>query len=137
MKTVQITKNLSLLLLFAFLIGSAQAQYSRRAQLRWADDSHYYETQKDKNDKDVLMLVDVVTGKAKKVKGEQPSARAAAEFVRVKSGEIFLSSPDLDEDRQLSANPGLERNPRFSNDKKRIAFTRDHDLYVIDLETGL
>lgn len=137
MKTVHLTKNLSLFLLFAFMVGSAQAQFSRRAQLRWADDSHYYETQKDKNDKDVRMVVDVVTGKAKKVKGEPPSAITSTQRVRVKNGEIFLSTPGVDKDRQLTANPGLERNPRFSSDKKRIAFTRDHDLFVIDMETGL
>ncbi len=137
MKSLLSIKSLSLFLLFAILAGSAQGQFRRPAGIKWADDSHYYETQKDKKGQDVLMLVDVVTGNAKKAKAEPTASRTANPRVVVKDGNIFLSSSDSDESRQLTANPGLERNPRFSNDQKRIAFTRDHDLFVIDLETGL
>ncbi|MFK7775543.1 MAG: DPP IV N-terminal domain-containing protein [Saprospiraceae bacterium] len=39
--------------------------------------------------------------------------------------------------RQLTANLSKENNPRFSPDGKRVAFTRNHNLFVIELETGL
>lgn len=39
--------------------------------------------------------------------------------------------------KQLTANPSEEITPEFSPDEKRIAFTRDHDLYFIDIESGL
>ena len=129
-------KIFSLFLLFAIFAGSLQAQFRRQAALRWADDTHYIETQKDKKGNDVMMLVDVVTGKAKKAK-TTPPARTITPSVRVQNGNIFLSQPGSDEKRQLTANLGLERNPRFSPDQDRVAFTRNHDLYVIDVKTGL
>ena len=39
--------------------------------------------------------------------------------------------------RQLTANRSKENNPRFSPDGKKVAFTRNHNLFVVELETGL
>ena len=38
--------------------------------------------------------------------------------------------------RRLTATPAVERNPVLSPDRKKVAFTRDHDLYIIDLRSG-
>lgn len=135
MKNLFSIKNLGLIVLFAMIAGSANGQFGRRSSFKWADDTHYYETQKDKNGEDVRMLVDVVTGKAKKAKTQKTAETKPMQSVRVENGNIYLSSSE--DKRQLTANPGLERNPRFSNNRERIAFTRDHDLYVIDVESGL
>ena len=39
--------------------------------------------------------------------------------------------------RQLTATPAPEKTPVFSPDGKKVAYTRDYNLFVIDLETGL
>lgn len=133
-------KNLSLALiavmLFTLTVGSAEAQFRRRMGIEWANDTQYFETQKDKNGQDVRMVVDAATGKAKKAKAEIAESERGL-TVAVRDGEIYLGAQGDTPERQLTANPGLEMNPRFSPDEKRIAFTRDNDLYVIDVATGL
>ena len=140
MKNKQLIIISSLIIVFALSMFSATAQQFRRGgtpRISWADDTHYYQTQKDKNGEDILMLVDAATGKAKKAKDKPAGFSMPSLRVAVSDGEIYLTNSDTDTRRQLTANPGLERNPRFSPDQKRIAFTRDHDLFVIDIETGL
>lgn len=103
---------------------------------QWVDDTHYVDMQQGKDGKDVKMSVDVLTGKAKPyvAKTETPAPRAN---VTVKDGELFYSDGTTAPSRQITANPGKEVNPRLSPDQKRVAFTRDNDLYVIDLATNL
>lgn len=137
MKNTVLLKGVGFIVLLALVAGSVKGQFRRRESVRWADDTHYYESQKDKNGNAVLMLVDAATGKAKKTKEEDATQRTSGPEVRVKDGNIFLTGINGAPDRQLTANPGLEINPRFSEDQKRIAFTRDNDLFVIDVETGL
>lgn len=136
MKTKTISSVLTLFILLTGSLGSAQAQFRQRSGITWADDQHYYEQQKDQKGNDVWMLIHAETGKAKKAKSG-PERETPGSRVSVRNGEIYLQSGDEDQPRQLTANPGEEQNPRFSPDEKRIAFTRDHDLFVIDLETGL
>lgn len=83
-----------------------------------------------------MMIVDALSGKAKKTK-ETPARRERGDNLVVRKGNIFLTLSGEEDARQLTANPGVEMNPTFSPDNKRIAFTRDNDLYVIDVETGL
>lgn len=119
----------------AFTSISAEAQFRRRMGIEWANDNQYYQNEKDKNGDNVMMLVDAATGKTKKAKEKNQAANRGSRL-SVRNGEIYLI-PDEGEERQLTANPGEEKNPRFSPDESRIAFTRDHDLFVIDLESGL
>jgi len=52
-----------------------------------------------------------------------------------KDGDILLYSlPDQTLER-LTRTPGIENNPTFSPDGKKIAFTRDHNLYVMQIES--
>jgi dipeptidyl-peptidase-4 len=136
MKTRTGIQILCSLFLFTFLAASAQAQFRGRASIQWADDTHYLEMQKDINGNNVLMLVDAKTGKAKKAKESEDTQERDAR-VMVQQGNIYIRTAETTTPRQLTANPGLEKNPRFSNDQKRIAFTRDNDLFVIDVESGL
>ncbi|MBT3243318.1 MAG: prolyl oligopeptidase family serine peptidase [Bacteroidetes bacterium] len=132
-------QTLSLLFLVSMIVSTAFGQYGRRANtIRWADDTHYFETQKDKKGNDVLMIVDAATGKATKAKKKTQDEQASGTITaRVKNGNIYLINPADDSERQVTANPGLEKNPRFSPDHKLLAFTRDHDLFVLDIESGL
>lgn len=135
------TKHVLLfLLLSAFATTAVLGQrrmMQRGNQLQWADDTHYLQMQKDKKGNDVLMQVDALTGKAKKAKVSESERPMARTQVFARDGELYFSDGSGSDARQITANPGLERNPGLSPDQKRVAFTRDHDLYVIDLETNL
>ncbi len=126
------------LLMAATLLGATlPAQQRGGGQVTWLDDTHYIEIQKDKNGKDVKMSIDVLTGKGKELKESAPTVPPPRISVIVKDGELFYSDGTATPSRQITANPGKEVNPRLSPDQKRVAFTRDNDLYVIDLETNL
>lgn len=117
--------------------GPATAQYGGRGGIKWADDTHYLEMQKDNSGKEVNMLVDVLTGKTKPYAVKTETAVAPGISVIVKDGELFYSDGSSAPARQITANPGKEVNPRLSPDQKCVAFTRDNDLFIIDLTTNL
>lgn len=83
----------------------------------WADDEHYLEMRKDDSDgKSKLMSVDVKTGKA------------VAYTAPVKTTAALVSAASL----------GLkngEKNFTVSPDGKKAAYTRNHNLYIIDIES--
>jgi dipeptidyl-peptidase-4 len=119
-----------------FTVETAYGQFGGRTGNTWIDDTHYTDMQKDKDGKDVRMSVDALTGKAKPytVKPEAPAPRPN---VIVKKGELYYTDGTTAPERQITANPGKEVNPRLSPDQKKVAFTRDNDLFVIDLATNL
>jgi dipeptidyl aminopeptidase/acylaminoacyl peptidase len=54
-----------------------------------------------------------------------------------RNGDIFLYDNASGAVRRVTKTTESETNPRFLRDGKRIAFTRDGNLYVMPLETGL
>mgnify|MGYP000309351265 CR=1 FL=1 len=54
-----------------------------------------------------------------------------------KDNNLYFFSKTDKRIRQLTANRSKENNPRFSPDGKKVAFTRNHNLFVVELETGL
>jgi dipeptidyl-peptidase-4 len=50
-------------------------------------------------------------------------------------GDLFLWRIDSGGFQQLTSTPVAEHDPKLSPDGKRVAFRRDHDLYVLDLKT--
>lgn len=52
-------------------------------------------------------------------------------------GDLYLYDIAKSETRRLTATKAPERNAVISNDGKRVAFVRDHDVFSIDLTTGL
>jgi len=117
----------------------------------WADDSHYLEMRFDPADKQRRVVsISVADGSAQvyrdynEIQKNLPegfSAQSAAAVTPDLTRFIFLQDGDLcfyDEAaksfRRLTATPGKEQNPRFSPNGKWIAYTRDHNLYVYDLE---
>ncbi len=75
----------------------------------WADDDHYLELRKDVNGKEVMMLVEAVTGNA-----------------------VPYLKPEKNEPEIKGA-----INIQFSPDKKFVAYTKpDNNLYITDLSTN-
>ncbi len=51
--------------------------------------------------------------------------------------DLYLASLPDSSFRRLTGTPAPENNPTFSPDETKIAYTREHNLYVLNLETGL
>ena len=122
----------------------------------WTDDTHYLIRTLDSEKKPVIQSVNIRTGKGVVV---QP-AKSAREILEeslpagVTIGYNDAVSPDMNsviividndlwyfkkgdkELRQLTKDTVPEVNARFSPDGRRIAYTKNKDLYVYDLQTG-
>jgi dipeptidyl aminopeptidase/acylaminoacyl peptidase len=57
-------------------------------------------------------------------------------IVYAQDGDIFLYDYSNDRARQLTKTIEAESNPHFTHDEKRVAFTRNNNLYVLSLESG-
>ena len=58
-------------------------------------------------------------------------------FVYNVRNDLYHYSARTGRFKRLTATPGPENNPRFSPNGKYVAFTRNHNLYALDVETGL
>jgi dipeptidyl aminopeptidase/acylaminoacyl peptidase len=56
--------------------------------------------------------------------------------VYAQDGDIYLYDYRTDSARQLTKTIEKEENPRFTQDEKRVAFTRSNNLFVLSLENG-
>ncbi|MDF1866679.1 MAG: DPP IV N-terminal domain-containing protein [Saprospiraceae bacterium] len=121
--------------------------------LGWLDDEHYL-IEKINGEEKTTFKVNAKSGKESAHTPERGILETLPEGVRLRRGNTFYSSDrkavviSKDNDlfyfkkgestlRQLTANPQKENNPTFSPDGEKIAFTREHDLYILYLETGL
>lgn len=52
-------------------------------------------------------------------------------------GDIYLYDLESQESQQVTATKGFETDPKVSSDGSKIAYVRDNELYIKDLETGL
>ncbi|MEL6191012.1 MAG: S9 family peptidase [Bacteroidota bacterium] len=58
-------------------------------------------------------------------------------YILAKKGDLFSYKNNIKEFRKLTDSPSeVEKNPRFSPDGKHIAFTRNHNLFSLNLATG-
>ncbi len=58
-------------------------------------------------------------------------------YVYESQGDLFYFSAEENEYKRLTALNGDEKNPRFSPDYSKVAFTNSHNLYVVDVKSGL
>jgi len=150
-------KKLIAFFLTTLLIGVLNAQQSDYPTiLRWLDDEHYLQAMKDDNGENAVFKVNAKTGKAKKFTDKNfkdevmENIPAAFKDVRiseftedynsstfVENGNLFYYNRPNNIFKQLTDNGSEEKTPIFSPNEKFIAYTRDHDLYYIDVETGL
>ncbi len=112
----------------------------------WLDDRHYVWIERD-GDTRAYYKVDAKTGKRQAYeRPQQPEMDRSTGLARsddyqqeawVKDGDIHLLNVASGERRRLTFSKGVERNPTFSPDGAMLGYTRDHNLYVMELATGL
>ncbi len=122
--------------------------------LEWLDDQSYVEIRKDSVDNKIKHYrIDALSGETTLFMNPQefiavlPSQFAlnmAVAYDQDFSHLIFDSKNDLyyldtrnKQFKQLTATPAAEKNPILSPDGKSIAFTRDNNLFALDLASGL
>jgi len=119
----------------------------------WLDDEYYLAWMPhEKNKKTYLMKIHAETGETQSlvdftpvnerfVKGrifvpwEARTTDYRGFIIRFIDDLYYFSGVD-GSIRQLTDTEAKEKNPTFSPDGCQIAFTRDHDLYIISIETG-
>jgi len=120
----------------------------------WLDDEHYLvEPVGDKKRPPKLYKVEAKTGKKtifldfaalqeKFPKGLQASRYAAVtkdfhSFLYLFKNDLYFFSVKHGKLKRLTATLSPEKNPRFSPDGKLVAFTRDHNLYALNIDKRL
>ncbi len=96
----------------------------------WVDDTHYIEYRLE-GQQNKPYTVDVKTGEA--VPSAPAQVNEASVFIRNK--DVFFKDAGGTE-KQLTRDTVLEKNPTLSPDKKQVAFTRNNDLYSVDVLSG-
>jgi len=117
--------------------------------LAWKNDTHFFWRVKSEDSsgkrQTEYYLVSAKNGKRKLLLPEEVPAAISRKCsdhtpdyrkgVWVKDGDLFLQ--DDRGEHQLTCTHGIERNPRLSPDGTRVAYTRDHNLFALELATGL
>ncbi len=123
----------------------------------WEDDSHYLEMRRKEGDPQTKWyLVDAKTGKEKETQPKTPdlnqfkdtvgsgvnvnfpasSNEARTKHIYLKENDLYLLNTETKEFKRLTQSPSEEKNPTISPDGNYVAFTRDNNLFAIDLATG-
>ena len=96
----------------------------------WADDTHYIEY-RNEGGQNKPYTVDVKSGEA------VPSAPA-----QVNEATVLIKNKDVSykdaagNEKQLTRDTISEKNPTISPDGKQVAFTRNNDLFSVDIASG-
>lgn len=96
----------------------------------WVDGNHYLESRKG-DGKMVFYAVDVQTGEATPYERKMGVLRPV---VKVVNGDMMYISAEGK--KQLTSTVAVEQNPALSPDGKWVAFTRENDLYGLEIATG-
>ena len=123
----------------------------------WEDDSHYLEMRRKEGDpKPKWYSVDAKSGKEKEVPAKTPDLSEfkdilGADFnvnvpvaanpgrtrlIYAKENDLYFLNTAKKEFKRLTQSPAEERNPTLSPDGNYVAFTRDNDLFAINLNLG-
>ncbi|MBI5021574.1 MAG: S9 family peptidase [Ignavibacteriales bacterium] len=117
----------------------------------WADDDHYLETKK-KDGIEKVYSVDALTGKEtlyrdinqyktmvdSEIVVDQPATnnKDYDKLIYAKENDLYYLNVKNKLFKRLTNDSVEEKNPTISPDGNFVAFTRDHNLFTIDLKTG-
>ena len=96
----------------------------------WADDTHYIEYRLE-GQQNKPYTVDVKTGES--VPSASSQVNEASVLIRDKD-VIFKDAAGAE--KQLTRDTTQEKNPTLSPDKRQVAFTRNNDLFSVDVVSG-
>jgi dipeptidyl-peptidase 4 len=118
----------------------------------WLDNEHYLQWNQEKNNPPRWMKVSARTGEKiifldyGRIQKDLPEGLDAARHIDETSdysgllysfkGDIYYYSRPQNQLRRLTASIGDEMNPTLSPDGRFAAYTRDHNLYTIDISSG-
>lgn len=116
----------------------------------WLDSDNYLEIRSAAGGKSELMKVNAETGKAElyidyaKVNAELPEGFAVERadektddysgFIFNQKNDLYYYSPAEREFKRLTKDDQPEKNPKFSPDGQKIAYTKMNNLYVFDIQ---
>ena len=92
----------------------------------WSDDNHYIEVDKGRK----LFAVDISTG----VKTPYTPPPKSNVKVFSKDNDVYIQY-GVQDPKKLTNNKDEEKNPTLSPDGKYVAFTRNNDLYAVEVES--
>ncbi len=126
-----------------FILGLRSGNAQERFE-GWISDDQFI-LSKTEGEKNQNYLVTLPGGKKVKTDKnvETDGNRFRRQTVLPNGDEILFQDKDLflfkanGEKMQLTNDPGEERNVRVAGVRNRIAYTKDHDLYVYDLNTSV
>jgi len=97
---------------------------------RWLDDSRFLMTREGKT-----YVVDAKTGNEKEATDAEktPVASQTNPAPSIKSGDIYIKINNVE--TQLTNDKDLEKNPTLSPDGKYVAYTKNNNLYTVNIET--
>ena len=148
-------KVLSILILLAFVaVKFSLAQNEPPKIVGWLNDDYYLENRL--NDEGIMQTLKVKASNGKsRVYHEKLLTEKINEMLpngfRVRminpledhevlvfnnNNDVFIFSTENQEMTQLTDDPAEEKNPTKNSDGSKVAFTRDNDLYVVDVATG-
>ncbi|MFQ6069423.1 MAG: S9 family peptidase [Candidatus Aminicenantales bacterium] len=120
----------------------------------WFDDKNYLILKSEENGKkQKLFKVNAQTGEEtilldfELIQNKLPTGLAASAYIAQSDdysyllyslkGDLYLYVVAEEKLKRLTATPAQERNPRFSPNGQYLAYTRNHDLFVLNVNTGL
>ncbi len=145
MHNIALDARLLTVLLMTFWFSSLPLQ-SQEQFRQWLDNERALISKINSDGAEQLVSLNLITGQEKVFRGNPPpeeilyashgnAQRADGSSITVIGNDLYLVGPD-GSDRQLTYDVAEERNPKFSNDQKKVAYTKDNDLYVLDLATN-
>lgn len=119
----------------------------------WADDTHYLELKKKEGDgRAKVYAVDVKTGEEKiyrdleqykvlvdsgiRLSNPVAESESFTHLIYSKNNDLYFLDTQKKVFKRLTTTAAEEKNPTLSPDGNFVAFTRDKDLFSIDVNTG-
>ena len=118
----------------------------------WLDDEHYLQMKQEEGNS-YLIKINAGTGEEivfvnySEINENLPDGLDAIraidvtddykDFLFTKENDLFHYSVFSNEVKKLTETEAAENNPTLSPDGKKVAFTREHNLFVVDIEAGV